>query len=113
MQDIKVRHILWPYWKRDSGGLGCLGKAIIWYKGVNSVNCLREHKSRAPLQTIQATAPLELLHVDFTSMEKDIDLKKPTTSQNVLIITDHFTRYLMALCCPDQKANAIAKILYD
>ena len=46
-------------------------------------------------------------------MEKDTDLKEPTTSQNVLVIMDHFTRYSMALCCPDQKANTIVKILYN
>ena len=39
---------------------------------------------RALLQTIQATAPLELLHVDFISLEKDTDPKKPTMSLNVL-----------------------------
>ena len=95
--------------ERDSDGPRCLGKAIIWCKGVNSVNCLREHKSKAPLQTIQATAPLELLHVNFTSMEKDIDPKKPTILQNVHVIMDHFTRFSMALHCPDQKANTIAR----
>ena len=68
---------------------------------------------RAPLQSIWATSPLELLHVDFTTIEKDIDLKRPTTSQNVLVIMDHFTRYSMALHCPDQKVNTIMKILYN
>ena len=68
---------------------------------------------KALLQTIWATAPLELLHVNFSSLEKDIDPKKPTTSLNVLMVMDHFTRYSMAFCCPDQKANTVAKILYD
>ena len=68
---------------------------------------------KVPLQSIRATAPLELLHVDFTSMEKDIDPLKPATSQNVLVMMDHFTRYSMALHCPDQKANTVVKILYN
>ena len=68
---------------------------------------------KVPLQSIRATAPLELLHVDFTSMEKDIDPWKPTMSQNVLVMMDHITRCSMALHCPDQKANTVAKILYD
>ena len=68
---------------------------------------------KAPLQTIWATAPLELLHVHFTSLEKDIDPKKATTSLNVLMVMNHFTRYSMAFHCPDQKANTMTKILYN
>ena len=91
----------WPGMSRQSHNMlqGC--EWYILFKGA---------EVKAPLQTTQAT--LELLHANFTSMEKDIDLKKPTMSQNTHVIMDHFTRYSMALHCPDQKANTIVKILY-
>ena len=33
--------------------------------------------------------------------------------KNVLILMDHFTRYMMAFVTKDQKANTIAQILYE
>ena len=42
MWDTKVRRGHWPYWRRGSGGPGCLAKIITWCKGANGVNCSRE-----------------------------------------------------------------------
>ena len=48
---------------------------------------------KAPLFLIRAYAPLKLVHMDFTSVESTMELNKPLSMKNVLIITDHFTRY--------------------
>ena len=62
---------------------------------------------------IQAYAPLELVHVDFTSIEITMELNQPLSVKNVLVLTDHFTRYAMAFITKDQKAKTIACILYE
>ena len=68
---------------------------------------------KAPLCPIQAYAPLELVHVDFTSIETTMELNKPPSIKNVLVITNHFTRYSMAFVTKDQKAKTIVRILYE
>ena len=49
----------------------------------------------APLCPIQAYSPLELVHVDFTSIETTMELNKPPSIKNVLVLPDHFMRYAM------------------
>ena len=68
---------------------------------------------KAPLCPIQAYVPLELVYVDFTSIETTMELNKPPSIKNVLVITDHFTRYSMAFVTKDQKPKTIARILYE
>ena len=68
---------------------------------------------KAPLCPIRAYASLELVHIDFTSIETDMELNKPPGVKNVLIITDHFTRYAMAFVMRDQTAKMVARVLYE
>ena len=67
----------------------------------------------APLCPIRAYVPLELMHVDFTSIETDMELNKPPRVKNVLVITDHFTQYAMAFITRDQTAKMVARVLYE
>ena len=68
---------------------------------------------KAPLCTIRVHALLELIHVDFTSVESTMELNKPPSVKNVLVITDHFTCYAMAVITKDQMAKTMAKVLYE
>ena len=68
---------------------------------------------KAPLCPIQAYMPLELVHVDFTSIETTMELNQPPSIKNVLVLTDHFTRYVMAFITKDQKAKTVVQILYE
>ena len=68
---------------------------------------------KAPLCPIQAYSPLELVHVDFTSIETTMELNKPPSVKNVLVLTDHFMRYAMAFVTKDQKAKTVTCILYE
>ena len=54
--------------------------------------------SRAPLCSIWVYAPLELVHLDYTSIESMMELNKPPMVKNVLMMMDHFTRYTLAVC---------------
>ena len=62
---------------------------------------------------IRAHTPLELVHVDFTSVESTMELNKPLSVQNVLVIMDHFMCYALAVMTKDQTAETIAKLLYE
>ena len=67
---------------------------------------------KAPLCPIVATTPLDLLHVDFTSIETMMELDKSPQVANVLVFQDHFTKHVLAYVTPDQTAKTIAKFLY-
>ena len=62
---------------------------------------------KAMLSPIQAYSPLELVHVDFTSIETTMELNQSPSVKNVLVLTDHFTRYVMAFVTKDQKAKMV------
>uniref|UniRef100_A0A3B1ISM8 Gypsy retrotransposon integrase-like protein 1 n=1 Tax=Astyanax mexicanus TaxID=7994 RepID=A0A3B1ISM8_ASTMX len=62
----------------------------------------------APLVNIQATRPLELVCMDFLSIEPD-----RSNSKDVLVITDYFTKYAVAVPTPNQKARTVAKCLWE
>ena len=68
---------------------------------------------KAPLCQIQAYTLLDLVHVDFTSIETTMELNQLLSVKNILILTDHFTRYVMAFVTKDQKAKTVARILYE
>ena len=62
----------------------------------------------APLQPILVFQPLELVHLDYLSLEPS-----KGNIENVLVITDHFTRYALAYASKTQTAQATARILWD
>ena len=66
--------------------------------------------SKAPLCPIVATTPMDLLHIDFMSIETTMELDKSPRIANVLVFQDHFTKYVLAYVTPDQTAKTIAKI---
>ena len=72
--------------------------------------CLRRKTPShvAPLQPIHVTQPLELVHMDYLSLEPS-----KGNIENVLVITDHFTRYALAYPSKTQNAQATARILWD
>ena len=67
---------------------------------------------KAPLCPIVATAPLDLLHVDFTSIETMMELNQSPRVANLLLFQDHFTKHVLAYVTPNQTAKTIAKFLY-
>ena len=72
--------------------------------------CLRRKTPShvAPLQPIHVTQPLELVHMDYLSLEPS-----KGNIENVLVITDHFTRYALAYPSKTQTAQVTARILCD
>ena len=67
---------------------------------------------KAPLCLIVATAPLDLLHVDFRSIEAMQEPNQSPRVTDILVFQDHFTKHVLAYVTPDQTAKTIAKFLY-
>lgn len=98
--------------------LDLLRERFFWpslYKDVvehlsNCRSCLKR-KGTTPkeeLCPISASKPLELVHMDYLSLEPS-----KGNIENILVITDHFTRYAQAFPSKTQTAQATAKILWE
>ena len=75
---------------------------------ISSKSCLKRKVAPdvVPLQLIIANQPMELVHMDFLSIGPS-----KGSVENVLVITDHFTRYAQAYPSKTQTAQATAKML--
>ena len=72
--------------------------------------CLRRksQSDKAPLLNTEASQPLELIHLDYLKIEPS-----KGNIANVLVITDHFTRYAQAFPSKTQTALATVKLLWN
>ena len=57
----------------------------------------------------EAQYPLEIVHVDFLMIGGK---KDPRKDINVLVVTDHFTRYAQAYVTTSQTAVTVARVLF-
>ena len=67
---------------------------------------------KAPLCPIVTTVPLDLLHVDFTSIETILEPNQSPSVANILVFQDHFMNHVLAYVTPNQTVKTIAKFLY-
>ena len=67
---------------------------------------------KAPLCPIVTTAPLDLLHVNFTSIETTLEPNQLPRVDNILVFHNHFTKHVLAYVTPDQTVKTITKFLY-
>lgn len=109
----------------DMGHLGIertldlLRSRFYWPRMANAVErkiracerCVRRKSTvqkAAPLVNIQTSRPLELVCMDFLSVEPD-----SSNTKDILVITDHFTKYAVAIPTRNQKAQTVARCLWD
>lgn len=62
----------------------------------------------AYLKNITSNKPLELVCIDFLSLEVD-----KRNIGNILVVTDHYTRYAQAYPTRDQRATTVARVLWE
>ena len=82
---------------------------------MSCAHCLQHegNLSKVPLHLIVATAPMDLLHIDFASIEMTLELNRLPKVTNVLVFQDHFTKHIMVYVTPNQTAKTVAKFLYQ
>lgn len=89
----------WPNMPRD---------AERWYH--KCARCVlgkaAQPKVRTYWGTLQASRPNEILAIDFTLLEPASDGR-----ENVLVLTDVFTKYSQAIPTKDQRASTVARVL--
>ena len=101
-----------------------LMKERFWWPGMSQAllqaraNCGRciqyEAKGQLPsMQPIICTEPMELVHIDYVEMEVTVATDKKPVVQNVLVVEDHFTRYVQALVTKNHTVRTTARVLYN
>ena len=60
------------------------------------------------LYTVKASEPLDLVHIDFISMETSVPAMKKPVVQKVLVVIDHFMRYVQAYPVDNEQAETVA-----
>ena len=74
-------------------------------KAISSCEWSVQHEgthAKVPMHPVIATAPLELLHMDFTSIEMTMKLDQPPNVVTVLVFCNHFMKHIMAYVTPNQ-----------
>ena len=73
-----------------------------------------EAKCQIPnMELILCTQPMELVHVDSVGMEVTVAAQEKPEVKNVLVIVDHFTRYILAFVMNNHTAHTTARVLYN
>ena len=63
------------------------------------------------MKPLTCNGPGEWLHVDFTSIEETVPLKEEPVIHNVLVLQDHFSKYVVAYVVKDQTACTATETL--
>ena len=72
-------------------------------------NCiLRKSKCKTELVNIKSSYPFELVCIDYLSLEQS-----KGGHENILVITDHFTRYAQAIPTRNEMAKTTANCLWE
>ena len=101
-----------------------LMKGQFWWPGMATALCLAiqncgrckqfEAKCQLPeMEPIVCTQPMELVHVDYVGMEVTVAAKEKLVVKNVLVVVDHFTRYVQAFVTKNHTARTTARVLYN
>lgn len=62
----------------------------------------------SPLVNITTSSPLQLICMDFLSIEPD-----QSNTKDILVIMDFFTKYALVILTPNQTAKAVVKSLWE
>ena len=69
----------------------------------------KSKQQRAPMQPYHANAPMELVHMDYLSIEHG----KTGKDVNILVITDHYSRFAQAVITTSQTALTTATAAWN
>ena len=105
----------------QSHSLSLMQEQFLWPGMARDLrNCIRKcgHCKRfeaappiAPLKPLACSGPGELLHVDFTSIEETVPLCEEPVIRNVMVMQDHFSKYVVAYVVKDQTAHTVTEML--
>ena len=81
----------------------------------NCARCIQfETRLQKPsLEPILCMEPMDLVHIDYVKMEFTVGIKENPEVKDVLVVEDHFTRYLQAYVTKNHMARTTARVLYN
>ena len=81
----------------------------------SGMHCLQHESNspKAPLHLIVSTTPMDLLHMNITSIKMTMEPNRLPKVANVLVCQDHFTKHIMEYMTSNQTTKTIAKFLYE
>ena len=95
--------------------LGLLQERFFWPKMADDVHIhihtcdrcvrLKQPQEKSEMHTILVSYPMELVYLDFLTLGGKADDNRGV---NILIVTDHFTKYAQAYVTPKQRALVVA-----
>ena len=99
--DLLRERVYWPSMAKD---------AQSWVTGCHCCQIARGDftQPRTKIGHLEANNPLDLVCLDFTKIDPS-----ETGKENILIITDAFTKFSLAFCTPNQTAKTVAKVLVE
>ena len=93
-QCTKANVTPYPSYKSNSGGQVWPGTS-----GITSKSHCRKFEAAppiAPLKPLTCSGPGKLLHIDFTSILETVPLLQELVVRNVIVMQDHFSKYVVA-----------------
>ena len=83
------------------------------YDGCEQCRLFEGQDQQLELYTVEASEPLDLVNIDFVSIETTLATKKKPVVQKVLVVIDHFMRYVQAYPVDNEQAETVADALYN
>ena len=66
-----------------------------------------------PMEPILCTDPLDLVHIDYISMEVMVGMTEKPVMRNILVIEDHFKCFTQAYVTNNHTTRTTARVLYN
>ena len=92
------------------------GMALALVLAVSNCGCCKQFEANPQIpgmQPIICTEPMELVHVDYVGVEVTMATQEKPVIKNVLVVVDHFTRYVQAFVTRNQTVRMTARVLYN
>ena len=90
-----------------SGGQGMTNQV---QKSIKSCKGCLQHESnssKVPQHPVVSTATMDLLHIDFTSIQVTMELNRLPKVVNIWVFQYHFAKHIMAYVTPDQTRSGL------
>ena len=86
---------------------------VVVHQKLHMLSTTQGKLAPGPFTPHHGYCPLDLLHVDFTSIETTLEPNQSPTVGSVLVFQDHFTKHVLAYVTLGQTAKTLVKFLYQ